>query len=440
MSPRMKRNVSHPNRRNQRLFRPRCRSRFLGTMAVLMAFAPAAWSAEGVVSGFFRGNEMKIASIGLDCSLDGATTFSYRKLDGVRASADGDYNFSDTGHHYELDTQLAVYTNFNPANPTVNRVGFVSDGFDGDRTIRLQAGVSYTLVVQACGPLSDRRGEWSFAYDGPGTLNGPQIYPTPAYASGAFDGSDPLLAEDIYCGQTDYQVTGPIRVPKTGEYVFSDSSIHYALDICLAVYRDSFDADNPSSNLVDVFDDGGKINLEEGVDYYLLTQPLFDNDIGEFRYVLMGPSATFLITEGVNGAWYNTETPGQGILMEVYPDIPLLFAAWFTWDTSPPGAGEMAVIGDPNHRWLTAQGGYELDTATLPVGVSRGGIFDAPNLVPPPETVGSMTIQFQECNAAEVSYSVEGIAGSFTMNKLANDNNATCEAIMSQQKVPFESQ
>jgi len=413
----------------------------LATILVVLAFAPASYAAEGVISGFFRGNEQKAPTIGFFCDDGRGTRYLYRSLAAVTASTSGVYEFTDTGYHYGLDTQLAVYTSFDPENPAANQVGYVSDGVEDERKVSLQSGINYTVVIQACGSFSDRRGEWSFAYAGPGTLNGPHIFPAPAYASGNFDGSDPLLSEDLLCGQTDYQVTGPIRVPRTGEYVYGDSSVYYALDICLAIYQDGFNASQPYDNLLGVFDDGGRIRLETGVDYYLLTQPLFENNTGEFRYVLMGPSEAFQITEGISGAWYNAQTPGQGMLMEAYPDIRVLFAAWFTWETTPPDDTDTAVIGDPSHRWLTVQGAYQGDTATLPVYVTRGGIFDDPAPVTdPPEVVGTMTIQFAQCNAAQVSYEVDGITGSFSMSRVANDNNATCEAITNQQKLPFESQ
>lgn len=411
-----------------------------GILTLLLVLAPMAHAAEGVISGFFRGNEAKARTIGQLCDEDGSSLFSYRLAD-LQVSASGDYDFSDTGHHYDLDTQLAIYTDFNPSSPAANRVGYVNYGFEGDRTITLQAGSNYVLAVQACGSSSDRRGEYSFAYSGPGTLSAQQIYPAAGFSSGSFDGDDPTLPEEIYCGNTWYQETGPIRVPKSGEYIYSDSSVHYAVDIVLAIYRGDFNAASPSDNLLTALDDGGTVALEEGVDYYLVVMPFCDNVPGDFRYVLMGPSEAFLITEGLNGAWYNTSTPGQGILMEVYPDIPLLFGAWFTWDTTPPDDGESAVIGDPNHRWLTVQGAYQDDTATMPVSLTRNGIFDDPAPVSnPPETVGTMSIRFLACNDAEVDYEVDGITGSFSMSKLANDNNSTCEAITNQQKVPFEPQ
>ena len=150
----------------------------------------------------------------------------------------------------------------------------------------------------------------------------------------------------------------------------------------------------------------------------------------------MGPSGEFVTTEGVNGAWVNVNTLGQGLLMDVYPDINLLFAAWFTWDTTPADAGAAAEIGDPNQRWLTAQGGFEGDTATLVVYLSRGGLFDDPAPVEN-EPAGTMTIQFLKCDEALVTYNLDGgQSGSFTVNKIAPDNNATCAMLANQHKVP----
>jgi hypothetical protein len=212
--------------------------------------------------------------------------------------------------------------------------------------------------------------------------------------------------------------------------------MHFDLDISLAIYQGSFNANNPTANLLAGFDDGGRVMLQEGVDYYLVVQPLCENNTGDYAYVLMGPSGVFLITEGVNGAWANFDTLGQGILMEVYPDINLLFAAWFTWDTTQPDPGETADVGDPNHRWLTAQGGYEDDLATLELSLTSGGIFDDPAEVAT-DPIGSMEIRFTACNEAEVSYDFDGKSGAFVMNRLANYNNATCEDLMGQQKVPF---
>jgi len=409
----------------------------LAILILLLFLAPPVLASEGVLSGFFRGNESTAKTVGFNCGADANATFAYQTLAPVTASLTGAYSFSDTGHHYGLDAQLAVYTSFNPTNPAANRVGYVQTGTEDEGAISLTTGVDYVIVIQACGAFSDFQADWSFDYRGPGNLSGPSIYPAPAYFSGAFDGNDPSLPEEVVCGITDYQVTGPVRVAVAGEYVFSDSSVHDAVDISLAVYRDAFDAANPGDNLLSGFDDGGKVWLEEGVDYYLVVQPACQNKSGDFRYVLLGPSPVFRITEGVNGAWLNPVTPGQGILIEVFPDINVFFAAWFTWDTTQPGDDETADVGGPNQRWLTAQGSFQGDTATLQLYNSTGGLFDDPSAVAS-TAVGTMTIQFTACNAANVSYEFEGHKGNFVVNKLANDNVATCQGLMNRLKVPLD--
>ncbi|HEY5717338.1 MAG TPA: hypothetical protein VIS52_02530, partial [Motiliproteus sp.] len=141
---------------------------------------------------------------------------------------------------------------------------------------------------------------------------------------------------------------------------------------------------------------------------------------------------------GISDAWYSPSTDGQGFFITVMEDLNTLFLAWYTYDTVRTDDSSDAVLGEPGHRWLTAQGDYQGDTATMPVSVTRGGIFDDPRPVSAAETVGTMTIQFLQCNAAQVDYEVDGTRGSFTMNKLANDNNATCEVLSNQQKVPLE--
>jgi hypothetical protein len=410
----------------------------LAVFSLLMFMAPTAFAANGVLSGFFRGNESMTSAIGDSgwCFTSANTTHFYQAFTGVTASVTGAYGFSDTSLYYDLDTHVAIYTSFDPANPAANRVGYVDTGYN-EPSINLQSGTNYTVVVQACSDGDNRRGEWSFAYRGPGTLSGPAIYDTPAWSSGNFDGSDPTLPEEIYCGLTDYQVSGPIRVPRTGQYRYGDSSVNYGLDICLAIYTNNFNPSSPYDNLLDQFDDYGTFTLDEGVDYYLVVQPLFDNYTGDFEYVLLGPDANFQITEGLNGAWANPDTVGQGMLMEIYPDIPLLFAAWFTWDTTQPGQGESAVVGDPNQRWVTAAGSFEDSSATLTISNSRGGLFDDPNETSL-ESAGTMTIEFTDCNTADVEYSMNGLTGMFTMNKIAYDNLPTCQLLSDQKKTPFE--
>ena len=184
--------------------------------AALMSTATTVMADEGVVSGFFRGSEMKTTAIGDVCLDNPDATFVYEVITGVTASASGEYDFSNTGQFYDISTQIALYTSFDPANPTANRLGwaFADTSFDGG-TIQLQSGTEYTIVVQsfACGQLAAESGEWSFVYRGAGALSGPSIYPMPEYGSGTLDSSSPTFESPI-CGQARYQSAGPIRVPK----------------------------------------------------------------------------------------------------------------------------------------------------------------------------------------------------------------------------------
>lgn len=213
--------------------------------------------------------------------------------------------------------------------------------------------------------------------------------------------------------------------------------MHFGLDVEVYVYEGGFNPNNQETNLMNLVDDGASIRLKQGVDYYLVTAPwgCGTTALGDYQFVLLGPSGEFVITEGVNGAWANLNTLGQGQLMEVYPDINLFFAAWFTWETTQAAEDATADVGDPNHRWLTASGGYEGDTASLDIYLTTGGLFDDPKPVET-DVAGTMTIQFLACNEAQVTYTLGERSGSYVMNKLANDNIATCEMLTNQHKVP----
>lgn len=420
--------------------RPRAHVVLLAVFTVTSMSATAtAVADEGVIAGFFRGSEMKTTSIGEACFDDPDATFVYDVIDGVTASVAGTYDFSNTGHHYSGGSLIGVYTLFDPANPTANRVGWADvDTLFNNGSAQLETGVTYTIVVQSftCGGPAPERGEWSFTYRGAGALSGPGIHPLPAYGAGRIDSSSPTFTSPA-CGLARYQSAGPINVPVTGEYVYSDASVHYDLDIEVYVYAGSFNANSPDTNWVTLVDDGATIALEAGTDYYFVTAPwgCGTTALGTYQYVLLGPSGEFVITEGVNGAWANFDTLGQGQLMEVYPDINLFFSAWFTWDTTQPGDGATAVVGDPNHRWLTAQGGYEGSTASLDIYLATGGLFDDPTPVEN-NAVGTMTIEFVNCGEAQVTYEMGDRAGSYTMNRIAPDNISTCEMLTNQHKVP----
>jgi hypothetical protein len=141
-------------------------------------------------------------------------------------------------------------------------------------------------------------------------------------------------------------------------------------------------------------------------------------------------SANCKMNPAHNGAWFNPETAGQGYFVDVLPDTDLVFMSWFTYDTSPPGEDAMAQVGDPGHRWVTAQGPFEGNTAELAVFLTRGGLFDDPA---PVENVpaGSITLTFDDCATGTVDYDFTDseVSGSVPIARLANDNVSLCEML-----------
>ncbi len=133
---------------------------------------------------------------------------------------------------------------------------------------------------------------------------------------------------------------------------------------------------------------------------------------------------------GYNGAWFNPETPGQGVLLDVLPDTGQLFLAWFTYDVDPV-MNTSAVIGDPGHRWFTAQGTLSNSgTQSLTLFNTSGGIFDSGDSVTT-VAIGSMTLTFDDCGNGRIEYVLDesGQTGSFPIQRIANDNVALCESM-----------
>jgi hypothetical protein len=145
---------------------------------------------------------------------------------------------------------------------------------------------------------------------------------------------------------------------------------------------------------------------------------------------------SFSINSGLNDAWYNPATTGQGFLISVFQEIEQLFLAWFTFDTERPPDDITAKLGDPGHRWLTAQGPYDGDTADLTIFVTEGGVFDSaePATSTDPAGDGTMTIEFADCTEGLVNYEITslGISGEIPIQRIAQDNVGLCEMLSTQ--------
>jgi len=148
-----------------------------------------------------------------------------------------------------------------------------------------------------------------------------------------------------------------------------------------------------------------------------------------------GEPPVFTINSGLNDAWFNPATDGQGFLLSVFPEQELMFLAWFTYDTERPAEGVEAILGEPGHRWLTAQGSYAGNTANLTIFSTTGGVFDSaePAVERDPAGVGLMTVEFADCREALVTYDMPslGLSGAVPIQRLVDDNVALCETLAS---------
>jgi hypothetical protein len=134
------------------------------------------------------------------------------------------------------------------------------------------------------------------------------------------------------------------------------------------------------------------------------------------------------INAGVNDAWFNPQTGGQGFLISAFPGIKQVFLAWFTYDTERPPVDVTALLGEPGHRWLTAQGVYEENIAWLDIHTTSGGVFDSPEPRPVIGSVGEMTLEFSTCNAGTLSYDIPSIGrqGVIPIERIVLDNVPLC--------------
>ena len=134
------------------------------------------------------------------------------------------------------------------------------------------------------------------------------------------------------------------------------------------------------------------------------------------------------INSGLNDAWYNPSTSGQGFFINIFPDNSQVFLSWFTFDTTRPPASVAFQLGDPGHRWLTAQGTYDLGVANLNVFLTQGGVFDAgtPTATTP---YGTMTVSFTDCNNGTVAFNLPSVneSGTIAITRVSTENVAACE-------------
>ena len=142
----------------------------------------------------------------------------------------------------------------------------------------------------------------------------------------------------------------------------------------------------------------------------------------------------FKINAGLNDAWFNPATDGQGFFITVFPDINFVSLAWFTYDTELPADGDTAMLGDPGHRWITAGGLIDGNRVEMDITVTSGGLFDSDTPVErtdPAGSDGTITLTFEDCSSGVVDYDITSIdqQGSVPIQRIAIDNISLCEVL-----------
>jgi len=143
-----------------------------------------------------------------------------------------------------------------------------------------------------------------------------------------------------------------------------------------------------------------------------------------------GPGVDLTANLGMNDAWFNLETPGQGFFVTVFPQYELIFASWFTHETFLPDASVANNLGDPGHRWYTAFGSYYGNEAFLEIELTTDGLFNSDKAVEQ-STKGSLYIRWNSCADATFAFDLpdEGLSGSIPAQRAVVDHIAACEEL-----------
>jgi len=143
----------------------------------------------------------------------------------------------------------------------------------------------------------------------------------------------------------------------------------------------------------------------------------------------------FAMNVGLNDAWYNPVTSGQGFFITVFPDLGVVSLAWFTYDTELPAVDATANLGDPGHRWMTAVGLINGDQSVMDIEFTSGGLFDAASIITrtdPPGSDGTLTLKFNDCLTGTIDYDITTInaQGTVPIQRVAADNVALCDTLL----------
>ena len=140
---------------------------------------------------------------------------------------------------------------------------------------------------------------------------------------------------------------------------------------------------------------------------------------------------SFEMNAGLNDAWFDPATDGQGFVVTIFPGIQKVFLSWFTYDTERPDDSLTANLGDPGHRWLTALGDISGNKAEMVVSVASGGVFLTSTEISRVDD-GTVVLTFTDCNSGTIEYDIPSInqQGTIPIQRIVGGANiALCESM-----------
>lgn len=154
-----------------------------------------------------------------------------------------------------------------------------------------------------------------------------------------------------------------------------------------------------------------------------------DTNNHRIQFFSTGP---FEMNAGLNDAWFDPDTDGQGFFITVFPELGVVLLAWFTYDTELPLVDAEANLGDAGHRWFIAVGSIDGNQAVMDIEMTSGGIFDQPSDVKR-RMDGTIKLIFEDCKSGTVEYNIPSINQHNTVpiQRVVKDNISLCENLQS---------
>ena len=233
-------------------------------------------------------------------------------------------------------------------------------------------------------------------------------------------------------------VTDSAQVPPTADFSSSCTNL-----VCSFTDQSS-DSDGTITSWAWDFDDGAMSSAQNPGHTYAsagtysvgLTVTDNDGDSDSTSKNVTVIKALFLINAAISDAWFFPDTAGQGFFIIVWEDSKLVFLAWFTYDTERPPEDVTAILGDAGHRWVTALGSFDGDTALLDIFLSSGMILDSAEPPVTTEQLEGATIEivWSSCTEGILKYDIPSLelSGEIPIQRIVDDNVAACEAAQAQ--------